>query len=551
LSATDAEPSSASVLTAAPNDHSRRVPGALTAVLVLVAGLAITAVVAWSAEVQYREAESRLLLEQTRQAGDVLLSAIPATQLPLATASELALATGGSPTVFRAYMRARMGGATGFLSASLWSIHDGRVTVVTSLGHDATDQVVDARDTVASRALDSGSFVVIARLSGMPRRLTYADGIGTLTKGFVVYAERALPRNMRSRVASSNTAFSELRYAIYLGQSANPRTLLSTDLPGGLPTGDTARVTVPFGNSQLTLVAVAAQPLTGDVPAHLPWILGGFGLVLSIAGALLALRLVNGRRAAEGDAAEIALLNHTLADLYAEQRTIAVTLQRSLLPVRTPDLEGLEVAVRYLPGAEGAEIGGDWYSAVSIDGGRFGVVVGDVSGRGVRAAAVMAALRFTIRTLVLEGNAPADVLGKCVAHVKDLTHGHLATVLLGIGDLGQRTITMTSAGHLMPLLVADGLASYLEVPVGVPIGAPGRGYGTATISVPQGATLLLFTDGLVERRGENLDVGLERLAAAAARAPRDLDAFITSVCEELTEEADDDDVAMLALRWSS
>jgi serine phosphatase RsbU (regulator of sigma subunit) len=299
------------------------------------------------------------------------------------------------------------------------------------------------------------------------------------------------------------------------------------------------------------LVALAALPLTGSGPSHLPWILGIGGLLLSIVAAVLVIRLVNGRRVAERDGREIAILNHRLSDLYAEQRNIAVTLQRSLLPIRTPQLPGLEVAVRYLPGAEGAEIGGDWYSMVSIDDRHFGIVVGDVSGRGMRAAAVMAALRFTIRALILEGNAPEVVLTKCATQTKDLTHGHLATVLLGVGDLAERRITLTNAGHPIPLLVANGAASFVHTQVGVPIGVAGSDYRPSTIDVPEGAILLLYTDGLIERRDENLSVGMQRLADVASAAPNDLEAFVTAICEQLTESADEDDVAMLALRWSS
>lgn len=529
-----------------------RPPGIRTAILVLVAGLAITAVVAWSAEVQYRSAESRLLVEQARQAGGTLAAAIPSTQTPLTTAAAVAEATSGSTAAFRRYMRPNVGGVSGFVTASLWSVRDGTVRVIASLGDAGGGRPPRSEvAAIASRAIASGTFVVIARLSGAPRLLTYADATGTKARGYVVYAERALPADRRSKVASSSSAFSELRYSIYLGHTANPRTLLSTDIPQGFGSAATARVTVPFGNSELTLVAIAAEPLTGSVPPRLPWILGVGGVLLSVAAALLTLRLVNGRRVAERDAGEIAILNHRLSDLYAEQRNIAVTLQRSLLPARTPDLPGLEVAVRYLPGAEGAEIGGDWYSVVSIDERHFGIVVGDVSGRGMRAAAVMAAIRFTIRALILEGNAPEDVLAKCDAQTRDLAHGHLATVLLGVGDLVERRVTLANAGHLAPLLVSDGTATFQPTTIGVPIGAPGTGYRSSTIDVPQGSILLLYTDGLVERRNENLTVGLQRLADAAVAAPADLEEFVTSICEQLTESADEDDVAILALRWDS
>jgi len=452
-------------------------------------------------------------------------------------------------------MSAFLGGPTAFRMAALWEVRGNRVSTLAWLGGTERERPTPAMATsMAIGALSANSYDVTAMLRGAERSLAYADAVRAGHVDYVVFAERVLATDRRSRLASTSSAFSEFRYAIYLGAESSPEDLLATDFPGGIPAGGTAEVTIPFGQTSLTLVAAATVPLAGEESARLPWILGIVGVALSVLAALFAQRGVNRRRGAEHDANEIAILNHELSDLYAEQRTIAVTLQRSLLPVRVPEVPGIELAVRYLPGAKGLDIGGDWYSVVAIDEGRFALVVGDVSGRGVRAAAVMAALRFTIRTLLLEGNAPPDALRKCAAHIRDLAYGHLATVVVAIGEVAAQRLTISSAGHLRPLLVADGVVSYLDIAVGVPLGVPlgvsGASYSSTTVDVPKGATLLFFTDGLVERRGENLDVGLARLASVAAAAPEDLEDFITKVCEELTAETDDDDVAMLALRWT-
>ena len=110
-------------------------------------------------------------------------------------------------------------------------------------------------------------------------------------------------------------------------------------------------------------------------------------------------------------------------------------------------------------------------------------------------------------------------------------------------------VQLASAGHLPPLVVAHGVATYVELASGVPIGAPGHGYPLTEVPTPPGTTLLAFTDGLIERRGRGLSAGLDRLASEAGRAPRDLEAFVTRLCDRLTEGAESDDVAVLAVRW--
>ena len=184
-----------------------------------------------------------------------------------------------------------------------------------------------------------------------------------------------------------SSAFSDLYYAIYLGRYETPSNLLTYDFSHLPPTGDTAKVTVPFGDSDITIVTAARGQLAGTLPALLPWIFGALGLLLTIAAAWTAERLVRRRRSAERDTDEIGRLYGELGTLYGEQRTIALTLQRALLPSDTPEIAGLEVAVQYVPGTTGMEIGGDWYSVIALDEQRFAFVIGDVSGRGAQRGA--------------------------------------------------------------------------------------------------------------------------------------------------------------------
>jgi serine phosphatase RsbU (regulator of sigma subunit) len=188
---------------------------------------------------------------------------------------------------------------------------------------------------------------------------------------------------------------------------------------------------------------------------------------------------------------------------------------------------------------------------MGVDEDRFAFVVGDVSGRGLSAATVMAGLRFTIRTYLIEGYTPAVALEKCSKQIHVLTDGHFATVLVGIGDAYTRELTLANAGHFNPLVIDGERAEYLETAVGVPLGVSGGGYETVTVTVPEGSTLLAFTDGLVEQRGESLDAGLKRLLESARNSCGPLDLVLAKVITEVSDDASEDDIAMLGLRWKS
>lgn len=538
----DGEAASAASL--APRRRKARSPYVIGTV-VLVLGLLATALVAWTTWSQYRDAEDRLLLVQTRQASDVILASIPSTQLPLTTAAQLAASTGGDARIIARYLSAYVGTSRGFSSVTVWKIEGHRLTTVLALGPTLG---ASAAERIAAAAPRTPLFTVVGQLHHGPPRLGYTTSEHSSKGTFVIYAERALPRDRHSRVGS-NVAFSDLHYAIYLGSTTRNRVLLTSDFPGLYPTGATDHARIPFGSSTLTLVTAPTGSLVGDLPARRPWLIAAFGALLSLGAAVLAMRLAMRRRDAERDADQIAGLHEQLAERYHEQRTIALTLQRSLLPVRLPEVPGLEIAVRYLPGEQGVEVGGDWYSVVAIDEHHVGFVVGDVAGKGVRAASVMAALRYTVRTLLLEGHPPDEVLATCAAQTHDVVRGSIATVLVGVADLPARSVTLSSAGHLAPLRLTESEAAYVTVDQGIPIGAPGPVYRTTCVETPAGTTLLSFTDGLVERRGEHLDVGLERLARSARRAQGDLEEFVTHVCEDLTGPGVEDDVAILALRW--
>ena len=172
----------------------------------------------------------------------------------------------------------------------------------------------------------------------------------------------------------------------------------------------------------------------------------------------------------------------------------------------------MEIATRYEAGLDVMEIGGDWFDVIVRSDGGFIFVVGDVSGRGVQAAIVMASLHYAIRAYVAQGDPPSQILTKLCALLDVGRDGHFATVLCGRVDVSRREVALSSAGHLPPLLVSHRKGAFVELTVGPPIGTVyGAVYPSTSVQIPDDCTLLAYTDGLVERRGQLLDVGLDEL----------------------------------------
>ena len=276
---------------------------------------------------------------------------------------------------------------------------------------------------------------------------------------------------------------------------------------------------------------------------------------MTLATAVGSTQLIRRRRTAEQDALTITGLYEQLDRRLGEQRHISETLQRALLPQRNPSIPGLEIASRYVAGTRGIEVGGDWYSIVSLDDQRFAFVVGDVSGRGLSAATVMARLRFTLRAYLLEGHLPDRALQMCRRQLDVIEDDHFATVVVGVGDLATREVTLANAGHLSPLIVTDTVAEFVTTKIGVPLGVTTTSDDESTsFTMPPGSTLLAFTDGLVERRGEDLLLGMGRLAAAAAVATSrepSLDESLAAVLSSMNDDGSEDDIAVLAFRWAA
>lgn len=240
------------------------------------------------------------------------------------------------------------------------------------------------------------------------------------------------------------------------------------------------------------------------------------------------------------------------ARLFARQRSVAIALQQSLLPDRLPDVPGVSMAARYLPGGPDVDVGGDWYDVLPMPNGTLGFAMGDVVGRGVAAAALMGQLRSALRAYALEGHRP----GRCLEHLDLLldviTGGALVTAVKGHLYPSERRAVVANAGHLPPLLLhPDGDVEFVAEALGVPLSTLDvPSYDDIWIEFPPDTAIVLYTDGLVEERDSSLEIGLARLADACRTGPRhDLEALCDHVLASLLHDRTTrDDVALLVVR---
>jgi sigma-B regulation protein RsbU (phosphoserine phosphatase) len=233
------------------------------------------------------------------------------------------------------------------------------------------------------------------------------------------------------------------------------------------------------------------------------------------------------------------------ARLSRVERQATVALQRSLLPARPPDVPGLDVATRYIPGAE-VGVGGDWYDLFQLPSGHVGVVIGDVAGSGLRAAVIMGRIRSALRAYALETSDPADVLTRLDRKVQLFEPDAMATAAYAVIDPAHSTVEVSLAGHLPPILLStDGPARLLRAPADLPLGAyAGAPRRVTTLPLPD--AMLLYTDGLVERRERHIDEGISALLAALSASTAD------ELCNQATaalyHRPASDDVALITIR---
>ncbi|MER6529761.1 SpoIIE family protein phosphatase [Streptomyces sp. NPDC001508] len=246
------------------------------------------------------------------------------------------------------------------------------------------------------------------------------------------------------------------------------------------------------------------------------------------------------------------------AVLYGREASFADALQRTMLPPSLPTPTGVRLASRYLPASRTSRVGGDWYDAVPLPGNRVALVIGDVMGHSLTSAAIMGQLRTVAQTLARLDLPPDEVLHHLDEQAERLGGRHIATCLYAVYDPVRHRLLVANAGHPPPLLLRpDGRAQIVRVPPGAPIGVGTGGFETTELSAPAGATLLLYTDGLVESRDSDVLAGVERLRdrlrAAAAGPAGAAPPALETLCEEalgiLGSRDRDDDIALLAARF--
>jgi serine phosphatase RsbU (regulator of sigma subunit) len=524
-----------------------------TATLAALLGTAVTVVLALTVLALYESNENRLLRLRARELSSVLSTAVPAVQTPLAAAAALADDNGGNPQRFRAFIAPYVGPGRQFASVSLWPLGVGKPapSVVAGTRPVLASQPEEARRVFAEAKRGTQLKVTAITGSASPPGLGYAYATPGATGGFAAYAESALPKDRRSRIASSS-AFSDLNYVLYLGATRSPKHLLLTSLSHFPVTGRQSSDVVPFGDSEFTLVVTPRKSLSGGFFASLPWIVALVGALITLAAAVVTERLARRRRDAERLAGELDRVAIRNRDMYTEQRSIAGTLQHALLPESLPTFRGVEVSALYIPAASGLDVGGDWYDVVPMHEDRVLVMIGDVSGHGLRAATTMASLRHAALAFASEDSRPGSVLARLSDFVNTTEHSYFATMLCMLIDIRARRLTVASAGHVAPLLLDGEDGRFVKFEVNVPIGVQRDSpYRESSVPVAPHSTLIAFTDGLVERRGEPLDAGLARLREAATERRAALDELLGRIARSLASHDHHDDTAIVGIRWRS
>ncbi|HET7357913.1 MAG TPA: SpoIIE family protein phosphatase [Nocardioidaceae bacterium] len=325
-----------------------------------------------------------------------------------------------------------------------------------------------------------------------------------------------------------------LRYPEVIDQMVHPDDLALVQRAfeagvAGEPITYEARMVRPDGSP--VLVSVRAEVLRGEG-----------GEAEAIRGSV---QDITERRAA-AEALSLATAN---AEAAAREHAIADQLQRSLLPESSFDLEHLEVATFYQAGVEGTQVGGDWYDVIELGAGRTALVVGDVMGRGVQAAAVMGQLRTATRAYARLDLPPADVLEYLDGIVRDLDENQIVTCLYAVFDPADRVLRIANAGHLPPILVsADGASRVLTGVADPPLGTGPLTLAQRDVRLETGGMAVLYTDGLVERRREDLDRGITTLARLAGGLDGPTAGMPERLVDALLPDGPDDDVAILIAR---
>lgn len=517
---------------------SARVRGPV--VLAAIIGFSVTTALVLSTWLSISAGNNHFLSTQEREVSLALQTTVPALQQVLVNADTFA--SDAPVSQFQDFAADDVGPAAVFRSISLWRVTRTSVTLVSVAGPrpEILNEATLGKDFI--RAVPVTTTLMVLDLLDQPvRELGFAVRMSSAATHFVVLGEYARPQSPHVQFPAGSN-FAGLNFAIFLGSTTSPSALLESTIP--VPTRQaTADTTAPFGDQTVTiLVALVARP-PGVLPAPLPWWLGGGGVFLTLMTVGVVSRQLDRRARAE------ATVVSTRADLTVE-RTISSTLQRALMPDENPTFPGLDIATLYVAGIAELAVGGDWYDAIPLDAHRLMLVVGDVSGRGLHAATVMGSLRPALRAYALQGDPPATILAKLDDLVNVERDNCFATVLCALLDVPGRVVTMATAGHPPPLLVDGTGARFLRLEVGAPVGVRGPAATPFTFSVAADAALVVYTDGLIERRGVTIDDGFARLRDSATGAPGSVAELVAQLATAMVPHGSQDDLAIIAAGWT-
>jgi hypothetical protein len=515
-------------------------------VIALVVALLASAGAAWAVHSAVHSQEKQLLKERANELNLVLTSAIGPISSGLDAQGALLSATHGSRAAYEesaaqqvalqaktstqplsfAWLKPQSGGGWVVQAAAGQQFQRGQV-------------ITDDRTKTFDRALHA-QLMVSTPITRTDRRLGFALGPPAAPAGTVLYRESPLGP-LSAPPAASSAPFAELDLVIYASPKPDPTTALAATTTHIPLTGSVVRTPLKVGAENWLIVTRAKHPLVGGIAHNAWWVV----LLIALLASLLIAAVIE---------AAARRRDYALA-LYASEHEVAETLQRSLLP-SLPRLRGLEVAARYIAGGQGPEVGGDWYDAFPIAGGRVGIVVGDVIGHDLAAASAMAQIRAVLRAYAVDGEAPAAVINRLDHLIDALGLTQLVTVIYGVLEPpatdGSRRFTYANAGHLAPLLREPGgavhpLSGGESVVIGAPIDVE---HGQVEQTLVAGATLVLFTDGLVEVPGRPLDDTIQELADVVSTTTADepLDAVCDRILATTRERALRDDIALLTIR---
>ncbi len=511
--------------------------------LVLVVLLGVTAVATWGTRTAVHNQEGKLLNERANEVGLVLNTATSSLGDELDTLGGLLRTTGNSQAAFDHATASVVGGKSKTAVALLTKTTGGyRVVMANGVGLLPGQLIADQRAVAMDRAMTSGEMVPTPVVgSGANRSIGFAVGPPATPPNLIAYRQVVLGRLGPPKEA--NTApFSEVRVVLYSGLTPQPAQALVSSSKTVPLTGRVVDKQLTVGTAKWLLQVRAVHPLVGSTTAAAPWLVAGAGLV--VCALVTATAEIEARRRANALA------------LYRSEHRLAEGLQRSLLP-ELPNVAGLEIAARYLPGTEGLQVGGDWYDVFALDHERTGLVIGDVVGHDISASATMSRVQAALRAYAFRSEDPALVLDRLDMLIDSFQTERLVTMFYGVlGPIeasGARQFWYSNAGHPAPLVCrSDGGIDELDEGASVLLGVAPGADGTrpsARTELAIGSTLMLFTDGLIEVPGESITDSIARLKAAAAACgeiPPD------ELCDRLTDGLPDgplrDDVAVVAVR---